>query len=371
MTKALDALSEILLMGPGPSMVNEAVYKAMGKHLVGHMDPEFIAVMDDIKGQLRQLCGTANEVTMPMSGTGSAGMETCYVNLVEHGDKVLVLHNGVFSGRMIDVATRLGAQVDVLEFPWGTPVLVPKVKEKLAGGKYAIVAVIHAETSTGVCNPVEEIGKLVREHGALYLVDGVTSLGGIEVALDRWGVDAFYSGTQKCLSCPPGLSPVSFSPRAIEKIKARKSKVPNWYLDMNMIMQYWEGANRTYHHTAPVSMNYALNAALALILDEGPEKVHARHKAMHDMFVKGVEALGFSMFVEKPYRLPMLNLVTCPAGVDEAALRKALRTKHNIEVGGGLGPLAGKVIRIGIMGETAREANVQRLLDALAKETGR
>ncbi|MDR2820445.1 MAG: alanine--glyoxylate aminotransferase family protein [Desulfovibrio sp.] len=371
MSNMLDSISDVLLMGPGPSMVNDAVYKAMGTRLVGHMDFEFIELMNAVKEQLRTLCNTANEVTMPMSGTGSAGMETCCVNLIEPGDQVLILHNGVFSGRMMDVASRLGAEVDVLEFAWGTPVLPGKVKEKLTAKSYSIVGVIHAETSTGVCNPVEEIGELVKKNGALYLVDSVTGLGGIEVALDKWGVDAFYSGTQKCLSCPPGLSPVSFSEKALEKLRARKKKVPNWYLDMTLITQYWQGQNRVYHHTAPISMNYALYQALALILEEGPTAVFARHRAMHEMLVAGLEKMGFSMFVEKSCRLPMLNLVVCPDGVDEAALRKNLRVKHKIELGGGLGPLAGKVLRIGVMGETAREKYVQRLLDALKEETGR
>jgi alanine-glyoxylate transaminase/serine-glyoxylate transaminase/serine-pyruvate transaminase len=370
MADMLKSVSGVLLMGPGPSMVNAAVYEAMGTRLLGHLDPEFIALMDRIKEQLRTVCGTGNKVTLPMSGTGSSGMETCYVNLVERGDKVLILHNGVFSGRMIDVATRLGAEVDTVDFTWGTPVLPDKAKEQLARKRYDIVAVIHAETSTGVCNPVEEIGALAKENGALYMVDGVTSLGGIEVALDRWGVDAFYSGTQKCLSCPPGLSPVSLSDRAMDKIRARQTKAPNWYLDISMIVNYWEGQNRAYHHTAPITMNYALYRALELILDEGLPAVFARHKAMHERLVAGLESLGFGMYVEKPYRLPMLNLVTCPAGMDEADLRRRLRKNHNIELGGGLGPLAGKVLRIGLMGETARPEHVDRLLGALRAEIG-
>lgn len=361
----LQTLPNVLLMGPGPSMVHASVYEALSRPLLGHLDPAFIALMDTIKAQLRTVTNTSNTVTMPMSGTGSAGMETCFVNLVERGDRVLVLHNGVFSGRMIDVASRLGAEVESLDFPWGTPVLVPEVKARLAAKKYDIVAVIHAETSTGVCNPVEAIGALVREHGALYLVDGVTSLGGIPVELDRWGVDAFYSGTQKCLSCPPGLAPLSFSERALAKLKARKTKVPNWYLDLSLIVNYWEGHSRAYHHTAPVSMNYALHQALYLLLEEGLPAVFARHAAMHQRLVDGLESMGFGMFVAKECRLPMLNVVTCPEGVDEAALRARLRNEHQIEIGAGLGPLAGKVIRIGLMGDTAREESVDRLLKAL------
>ncbi|MDO5483602.1 MAG: alanine--glyoxylate aminotransferase family protein [Desulfovibrionaceae bacterium] len=369
-SKVLQSLSKVLLMGPGPSTVHENVYEAMGVQLLGHMDKEFVGLMDVIKDQLRQVCGTANTVTMPMSGTGSSGMETCYVNLVEHGDKVLVLHNGVFSGRMIDVAGRLGAEVESIDFEWGTPVELEPVKKKLAEKRYDIVAVIHAETSTGVCNPVEEIGKLVKENGALYLVDGVTSLGGMEVALDRWGVDAFYSGTQKCLSCPPGLAPISFSERAVAKLKARKSKVPNWYLDLSMIINYWEGNTRAYHHTAPISMNYALHQALQNLLDEGLPNVFARHTAMHEKLVAGLQELGYNMYVAEGFRLPMLNVATCPAGVDEADLRRYLRFEHNIEIGNGLGPLAGKVIRIGLMGETARPENVDKLLAALKAYKG-
>jgi alanine-glyoxylate transaminase/serine-glyoxylate transaminase/serine-pyruvate transaminase len=337
----------------------------MAKDTIGHMDSSFIALMDDIKAQLRSLCQTENSVTMPMSGTGSAGMESCFVNLVEPGDAVLVLQNGVFGVRMADVAGRLGADVDVLEFEWGAPVIPDDVAAALGKKQYAIVAVVHAETSTGVCNPVEDIGRLVKEHGALYLVDGVTSLGGIEVALDRWGVDAFYSGTQKCLSCPPGLAPLSFSGAAVAKLKNRKTKVPNWYLDLTLIINYWEGNTRAYHHTAPINMNYALYQALRLILQEGTDRVFARHKDAHDLLVHGLDALGFKMYVTKAFRLPMLNAVAPPPGVDEAKLRKQLRQEHMIELGSGLGPLAGKIIRIGLMGETARKENVNRLLSAL------
>ncbi len=365
MANMLNSLEKILLMGPGPSMVHSAVYAALGKDTIGHMDPSFIALMDEIKEQLRILCRTKNTVTMPMSGTGSAGMETCFVNLVEPGDAVLILQNGVFGVRMADVAGRLGAEVDVLEFEWGTPVVPDEVAKALGKKKYVLVAVVHAETSTGVCNPVEAVGKLVKEHGALYLVDGVTSLGGMEVALDRWQVDAFYSGTQKCLSCPPGLAPVSFSEQALAKLKSRKTKVPNWYLDLNMIVNYWEGNTRAYHHTAPINMNYGLYQALRLILEEGPAAVYERHDAMHKRLVYGLDALGFKMYVKEEARLPMLNAVICPPGVDEAKLRKQLRQEYMIEVGSGLGPLAGKIIRIGLMGETARKENVNRLLAAL------
>lgn len=367
MGNLLDGIRPTLLMGPGPSCVFDEVYAALAKPTLGHLDPYFINIMDAVKGQLQQLLNTNNRLTMPMSGTGSSGMEACFVNLVEPGDNVLVLINGVFGKRMEDVAGRLGAQVETLEFEWGTPVVPAKVAEQLKQHPYDIVAVVHAETSTGVCNPVAEIGDLVRQSGALYLVDGVTSLGGIPITMDAWHVDALYSGTQKCLSCPPGLAPLSFSDRAVEKLKNRKSKVPNWYLDLSMIIQYWEGQSRAYHHTAPINMIYGLYAALDCILSEGVDAVFARHRAMHDKLVQGLEALGLSLYVEKEYRLPMLNAVTIPDGVEEAKIRASLLKEDSIEIGAGLGPLAGKIWRIGLMGHTARPENVDRLLGCLKK----
>lgn len=363
----LNGIEEIMLMGPGPSCVPEEVYQALAAKTLGHLDPYFIKIMDGIKGQLQQVFQTTNKLTIPMSGTGSAGMETCFVNLVEPGDRVLILKNGVFGMRMEDVAGRLGAEVDTLEFEWGSPVDPEQVEKKLAGNRYSLVAVVHAETSTGVCNPVEEIGKLVADNGALYLVDTVTSLGGMDVAIDKWGVDAVYSGTQKCLSCPPGLAPVSFSGRAIDKLKSRKNKVPNWYLDLTMIINYWEGAKRAYHHTAPINMLYGLYQALELIVDEGLEQTFTRHRKAHEQLVAGLGELGLSMLVAPPSRLPMLNAVEVPEKVDEAAVRSRLRSEFQIEIGAGLGPLAGKVWRIGLMGHTARPENVKRLLDALRK----
>lgn len=367
MSNLLDGIRPTLLMGPGPSCVFDEVYAALAKPTIGHLDPYFIKIMDAVKEQLQQLLNTGNRLTMPMSGTGSAGMETCFVNLVEQGDRVLVLTNGVFGKRMEDVAARLGAKVDSLEFEWGTPVLPEKVAEQLNKGPYAIVAVVHAETSTGVCNPVAEIGELAHKTGALFLVDCVTSLGGIPVTMDAWRADALYSGTQKCLSCPPGLAPLSFSARAEEKLRSRKSKVPNWYLDLSMIMQYWEGHTRAYHHTAPINMVYGLYAALDCILREGVEAVHARHKAAHEKLVQGLEGLGLSMYVQKEYRLPMLNAVSIPDGVEEAKIRARLLQEFDIEIGGGLGPLAGKIWRVGVMGHTARAENIDRLLAALKK----
>jgi len=371
MIKTLENLENILLMGPGPSCVPNAVYDALASPTIGHLDPVFIAIMDDVKLHLRILFNTHNALTMPISGTGSAGMETCFVNLVEPGNHVLVLINGVFGMRMQDVATRLGAKVDVLEYPWGTPVDPEEVQQKLAGNNYKIVAVVHAETSTGVKNPVERIGDIVKESGALFLVDTVTSLGGMDVNVDAWHADAVYSGTQKCLSCPPGLAPISFSQAAVTAVETRKSKVPNWYLDLSMLLQYWQGETRNYHHTAPINMIYGLHQALALILEEGAASVFSRHAEQHQNLVRGLENLGLEMLVDEPYRLPMLNAVKLPGDIDEADVRKRLRMEHQIEIGAGLGPLAGKIWRIGLMGHTAREENVQRFLTALGNTLGR
>lgn len=363
----LQGISPTLLMGPGPSCVSPAVYAALGKPTIGHLDPYFLEIMDAIKGQLRELFHTGNAMTLPMSGTGSAGMEACFVNLVEPGDRVLALSNGVFGKRMQDVAARLGAHVDALEVEWGKPVLPAQVKTRLENGQYEIVAMVHAETSTGVVSSAHAIGHMARAHGALFIVDCVTSLGGMPVRLDEWQADAAYSGSQKCLSCPPGLAPVSFSERALAKIRARKTKAPSWYLDLSLIAAYWEGAARVYHHTAPINMEYALYAALKGILDEGQENVFLRHAEVHKQLVDGLSAMGLELLVEPEYRLPMLNAVKVPAGVDEAAVRSRLLREYRIEIGAGLGPLAGKVWRIGIMGHTARSENVSRVLEALRK----
>jgi alanine-glyoxylate transaminase/serine-glyoxylate transaminase/serine-pyruvate transaminase len=361
----LDNIEEILLMGPGPSCVPDAVYSALSKKTIGHLDPHFVKIMDETKAKLQQVFKTKNSLTMPMSGTGSAGMESCFVNLVEKGDPVLILINGVFGMRMQDVASRLGAEVDSLEFEWGTPVDIDEVKDKISQKQYKMVAVVHAETSTGVCNPVEDLGELFKSTETIYLVDAVTSLGGINVAVDEWGVDALYSGTQKCLSCPPGLSPLTFSDKAVSALKNRKSKVPNWYLDLSMIINYWEGSTRTYHHTAPINMIYGLYEALHLILEEGLDNAFKRHMDNHKFLVTGLGEIGLEMLVDEPYRLPMLNSVLVPDGLDEARVRQELLTKYKIEIGAGLGPLAGKIFRIGLMGHTSRPENVQRLLEAL------
>ncbi len=363
----LKTLTSTLLMGPGPSCVPDEVYGALSKDTIGHLDPRFIAIMDEIKNRLQILMQTDNRLTIPISGTGSAGMETCFVNLVEPKDPVLILKNGVFGMRMEDLASRLGADVDVLEFDWGTPVIVEKVKEKLEQKKYKIVAVVHAETSTGVMNPVAKIGELLVDSNILYLVDSVTSLGGIPVKTDKWGIDALYSGTQKCLSCPPGLAPISFSEKAVKVLQSRKTKVPNWYLDLTMIINYWDGESRAYHHTAPINMLYGLYTALGVILSEGIEEVFKRHKKAHTHLVAGLRELGLSMAVSADCRLPMLNAVTIPSGVDDIQVRGKLLKDFDIDIGAGLGPLAGKIWRVGLMGHTARINNVDRLLQALAK----
>lgn len=365
MQNLLRDIKETTLMGPGPSCVDPSVLKALATSTLGHLDPYFITIMDSIKEQLRRLLHTENELTIPISGTGSAGMECCFVNLIEPGDPVLILTNGVFGMRMQDVAGRLGAEVDSLDFTWGTPVVVEELSKKLAEKDYRLVAVVHAETSTGVQNPVEEIGSLLKGSKALYLVDAVTSLGGMEVRMDEWGIDVLYSGTQKCLSCPPGLSPISFSEKAAAKLADRKSKVPNWYLDLSMIMNYWQGASRAYHHTAPVNMLYGLYQALYLLEQESENSVHERHRKNHLRLVEGLGELGMSMLVESSCRLPMLNSVCIPEGVDDGGVRGQLLSEHQIEIGAGLGPLAGKIWRIGLMGHTARPENVDKLLGAL------
>lgn len=356
-------------MGPGPSSVPREVYDALSARTLGHLDPAFIAIMDDIKSMLATLFKAGpGALTLPMSGTGSSGMEATFVNLLEPGDRVLILKNGVFGNRMEDLAGRLGAEVETMEWEWGKPVVVDEVRQQLQDAKpYKLVAVVHAETSTGVANDVAEIGKLVRESGALYLVDCVTSLGGMNVDVAGWGIDACYSGTQKCLSCPPGLAPVTFSARAVEAIQARESKVPNWYLDVSMLINYWSGEKRVYHHTAPINMLYGLFAALELVIDEGLDTAFKRHRMSHERLVDDLTELGLSFPVEESVRLPMLNAVSVPDGVNEAEVRAKLRNEYKIEIGPGLGPLAGKIWRVGLMGHTARPGNVVRLAEAFEK----
>src|SRR2546426_74559 len=355
-----------LLMGPGPSNVAPSVLEAMSRPLVGHLDPAFVKMMEEIKTMLRQVFLTKNEMTFPVSGTGSAGMEFCFVNLVEPGDEVIVGVNGVFGTRMVEVAERCGAKVTKVEAPWGRiiePQQIADALKKLARPKF--VAIVHAETSTGALTPVEEISKLAHNAGALFLLDTVTSLAGCPVRIDDWQVDAVYSGTQKCLSCPPGLSPASLSPRAIEVARKRNTKVQSWYLDVNLLASYW-GQDRAYHHTAPISMNYALHEALRVVLDEGLESRWRRHEQNYLALKKGLAAMGLRIASQEGHQLWQLNAVTVPEGVDEAVVRKRLLTDFNIEVGAGLGPLKGKIWRVGLMGETSSKANVKAFLSALA-----
>ncbi len=351
-------------MGPGPSNAAPSVLSAMAQPLVGHLDPTFVNMMEEIKGMLREVFQTENPMTFPVSGTGSAGMEFCFVNLIEPGDEVVIGVNGVFGTRMCDVAERCGATVIKVEAEWGRIVEPAQVAAALEGRKPKLVAIVHAETSTGALTPVEEISRLAHEAGALFLLDTVTSLGGCPVKIDEWGVDAVYSGTQKCLSCPPGLAPVSLSPRAHEVATSRKTKVQSWYLDVNLLSSYW-GAERVYHHTAPITMNYALHEALRVILEEGLEARFARHEQNHNALKAGLDVMGLKIASQEGHQLWQLNAVTVPEGIEEAAVRKALLDDFNLEVGAGLGPLKGKVWRVGLMGETSSQENVRAFLNGL------
>ena len=354
-----------ILMGPGPSNVDPRVLLAMAKPMIGHLDPEFIKIMNSLQDLMRYIFGTKNGQTIPISGTGSAGMEAAFVNVVEPGDRVLVCVNGVFGERMVDIAGRCGAEVKTLSAPWGQTFDLAAVEKELRSCQPKVLAIVHAETSTGVLQPIEDYVKILKSHpDTLFLVDTVTSLGGHPVKVDEWGIDICYSASQKCLSCPPGLAPITFSPKAMEKTKGRAKKVQSLYLDMNMLGKYW-GSERMYHHTAPISMNYALLEALRIIDEEGLESRYERHRRNHLALVGGIEAMGLSMFVEKPYRLWSLNTVSIPAGIDDAEVRKRLLDEYNLEIGGGLGPLKGKIWRVGLMGYSSSEINVLHFLTAL------
>lgn len=353
-------------MGPGPSDISPRVLAAMAAPTVGHLDPYFLRIMDETQQMLRRVFRTENELTLAVSGTGSAGMETCVVNLIERGDRMLVGVNGVFGTRMADVAERAGAEVTKIERPFGEVFTPDEIAEAVKQSQPKVVGLVHAETSTGARQPLEEISKIVHDAGALLLVDCVTSLGGIPVEVDAWGLDAVYSGTQKCLSCPPGHSPVTFSPRALEVIDTRKQKVASWYLDMTMVRSYW-GGERSYHHTAPINMNYALHEALRIVLEEGLEARHQRHFDNHVALKSGLEAMGIDYAVAEEHRLPMLNAVRIPEGVDDATTRRRLLNEYGIEIGGGLGPMKGKTWRIGLMGETSTRRNVLLFLAALER----
>jgi len=361
------------LMGPGPSDVNPRILEALGRPTIGHLDPLFVQMMDEMKGLLQYAFQTKNELTIPVSAPGSAGMETCFVNLIEAGDTVIVCQNGVFGGRMKENVERCGATPIMVEDEWGTACDPQKLEDALKAHPEAkIVAFVHAETSTGATTDVKAMCDLAHQYDCLTIVDAVTSLGGTELRVDDWGVDAIYSGTQKCLSCTPGLSPVSFSPAAIEVIKNRKTKVQSWFLDLNLVMGYWgAGAKRAYHHTAPVNALYGLHEALVLLQDEGLENAWARHAKHHNALRAGLEAMGLTFVVPVAQRLPQLNAVSIPEGVDDAQVRGLLLQDYNLEIGAGLGVMAGKVWRIGLMGYACRKDNVLKCMAALDDVLGR
>jgi alanine-glyoxylate transaminase/serine-glyoxylate transaminase/serine-pyruvate transaminase len=358
-----------VLLGPGPSDVSPRVLEALARPTIGHLDPVFLRVMDEIRTRLKDVFRTKNEMTLAVSGTGSAGMETLFANLVEPGDKVLIAVNGVFGTRMVDVATRCGAAVETTEVPWGRAFDQEQVIDAIRRTKPKMIAIVHAETSTGVHQPVDRLGAAAREQGALFLLDCVTSLGGVPVEIDAWGVDAAYSGTQKCLSCPPGLSPVTFSQPAVEKLDKRRGKVQSWYLDLSMVRQYW-GSERFYHHTAPINMLYALHEALAIVLEEGLENRFRRHRESHELLRAGLKEMGIEYVSQEGRHLPMLNAVKVPDGVDDLTVRRQLLSDYGVEIGGGLGAFKGKAWRIGLMGHGSTRRNVALVLAALRDALG-
>jgi len=365
----LKSLTEVnpgrrVLMGPGPSDVSPRVLQAMASPCIGHLDPYFLLMMDQTQELLRYVFQTRNTFTIPVSGTGSAGMETCFVNMLEPGDEVVVCVNGVFGTRMCDIVKRLGGKLTMVEAPWGRAIDPDVVRRAVAKKKPKIVELVHAETSTGACTPLADIAKIAHEAGALLLADMVTSLAGMEVNIDDNGVDVVYSGTQKCISCPPGLAPVSFNDAAVKIFTSRKTPVVSWYLDMSMVLNYWSAA-RKYHHTAPINMIYGLREALRIVAEEGLEARFARHRLNHRALVAGVEAMGLSMLVPPTERLPMLNSIVIPSGADDKIVRGALLDKFGIEIGGGLGNLAGKIWRVGLMGHACCQSNVFLFLSAL------
>lgn len=353
-------------MGPGPSDAHPRVLKAMASPLMGHLDPEFVKMMDDVKLMVQQTMLTKNHLTFVVSAPGSAGMETCLVNLLEPGDECIICINGVFGGRMKIIAERCGATVHTVETAWGQVTNAQQIKDAMNKcPKPKLVALVHAETSTGALQPLEEISDLVHNAGSLLVVDAVTSYCGVPLKVDEWGIDAIYSGTQKNLSAPPGLSPVSFSDAAVKVLENRKTPVQSWFLDLSLVKNYWAGAKRAYHHTAPVSSVYAIREALSLVIDEGLENRWERHKKVHEHLKIELQELGFKYLVDPAYRLPNLNAVYLPEGKEEAPLRKRLLEEYNIEVGGGLGDFAGKIWRIGIMGESCTYNHVNMLIGAL------
>jgi len=353
-----------LLLGPGPSNVPDRVTKAMTCPVIGHLDPVFLAIMEEVQDMLREVFMTENRLTLPVSGTGSAGMEAALVNSIEPGDPVLVCVNGVFGTRMCDIVERCGGVLRKVEAEWGRPIDPGQVRDALEDFDARVVAVVHAETSTGVLQPLEELSSIVHEKDALFLVDTVTSLSGAPVKVDDWDIDVCYSGTQKCLNCPPGLAPITFSPRAVEKLDKRSTPVRSWYLDMSMVQKYW-GSDRVYHHTAPISMVYALREALRIVLEEGLEERWERHLKYNRELVRGLEEMGLRMLVEERFRTPMVLSVIVPDSIDDDAVRKRLLDEFNTEIASGLGPLKGKIWRIGIMGISCREEIVQHILSSM------
>jgi alanine-glyoxylate transaminase/serine-glyoxylate transaminase/serine-pyruvate transaminase len=355
------------LMGPGPSDVNPRILEALSRPTIGHLDPVFVAMMEELKELLRYAFQTGNPLTMPVSAPGSAGMETCFVNLVQPGDKVVVCVNGVFGGRMKENVERCGGTAILVEDAWGTAVDPDKVEAALKANPDArILAFVHAETSTGAITDAKTLAEISRRHDCLTIADTVTSLAGSPLKVDEWGLDAVYSGSQKCLSCVPGLSPVTFNQRALDVITTRKQRVQSWFMDLNLVLGYWGGGGkRTYHHTAPVNTLYALHEALVILREEGIENSWARHWKNHEALKAGIEAMGMEFVVPEDQRLPQLNAVTVPAGVDEAAVRSMLLSEYNLEIGAGLGAMAGKIWRIGLMGYASNRTNVLLCLGAL------
>ena len=351
-------------MGPGPSDVPARVLEALARPTIGHLDPVFLQVLDETQAMLRRVFGTDNALTLPMSATGSAGMETCFVNLLEPGDHALICRHGVFGGRMAEVARRCGAEVTLVDAPWGQAIDPDEVARAAKKRAFKVLAIVHAETSTGVLQDLSPFRAIADSCGALLLVDTVTSLAGVPVDVDRMGIDAVYSGTQKCLSCPPGLSPVSFSERARRVLSARKTPVQSWYFDLNLIGPYF-GGERVYHHTAPVNMIVALHEALRLVLEEGLEARYARHRAQATALRQGLDALGLALPVAETSRLPPLTLVRIPEGIDDRTVRAKLLADHGLEIGGGLGAFKGKAWRIGLMGASATARHVELCLGAL------